>query len=211
MNYAFYVSGNAGRLRKIIESREAYLKDVKVIISDDEKNADIRMLVQEIGDINYVLIDYKSLSGERNETLSDLILGELKKYKIDYCFSFGNHILKGELLKQYKNRIINFHPSLLPAFRGRNAIDQAIEANAFLLGCTAHFIDEGMDTGAVIMQSVMSQDIFGDGDYDSVLQPQIEMMRRIVNLLNSGRIEVVGNCARIQGADYSKIRYYPEM
>ena len=54
----------------------------------------------------------------------------------------------------------------MPAFRGRNAIDQAIEANAFLLGCTAHFIDEGMDTGAVIMPVSYTHLLENDGLID---------------------------------------------
>lgn len=211
MNYAFYVSGNAGRLRKIIEKNENYLKKIKLIISDCEKNIDLKAGVEQRFGIDYILLDYKKMHGDKNLCLSDQMLTLLKKYNIDYIFCFGDHILKGDLLKFYENRIVNFHPSLLPMFKGRNAIDQAIAKNAFLLGCTAHFVDAGMDTGPVIMQCVMSSEVFGENDYDAVLDTQLDMLRTIVTLIEENRIIITDKRVIILNADYKQTVFFPQI
>ena len=59
------------------------------------------------------------------------------------------------LLQAYSHRMVNIHPSLLPAFPGKDAIGQAFEANVKITGVTIHFVDEGMDTGPIIAQSAV--------------------------------------------------------
>ena len=208
MKYAFYVSGNAGRLRKILKRQEKFLKEVKVVISDDSRNADIEEELQNIG-IDFVLYNFRDLPSNKNVYLSDQILSTLQKYAIDYCFSFGDHILKGRLLYEYKDRIINFHPSLLPMYKGRMAIDQALEENSFLLGCSAHFINDGMDAGPVIMQAVMSKEIDRKSGYDGVLDTQIDMLKKIVSAINEGRITISHDEVEIADADYSNVCFFP--
>lgn len=210
MNFAIYVSGNAGRLRKIIQNREKFIVQIKLVVSDDIMNFDIRDSLSEMG-INYFLIDYTKLSGNKNIALSEQMLELFQEFKIDYCFSFGDHILKGNLLEVYKEKIINFHPSILPMFKGRKAIDQAIETDTFLIGCSAHFIDHGVDTGPIIMQVVMPMVVFSVEGYDGVLDTQIEMLRRIIFLLNHDRIYVENGHVTIKDADYTKKTYFPDI
>ena len=64
-------------------------------------------------------------------------------------------ILKSNIIKKFKNSIINIHPSLLPSFKGMNAQKQSIDYGVKFSGCTAHFVDEGMDTGPIILQEVV--------------------------------------------------------
>ncbi|ABJ75915.1 MULTISPECIES: phosphoribosylglycinamide formyltransferase [Leptospira] len=64
-------------------------------------------------------------------------------------------ILKNQVIQAFPNRIINIHPSLLPAFPGLNAQKQAFEYGVKIAGCTAHFVDEGVDSGPVILQGVV--------------------------------------------------------
>lgn len=208
MKYAFYVSGQAGRLRKILNINPAYLEQTRLVVSDDERNADIAGALEKKG-IIYELIDYKSLEGDRNLQLSNRMLGLFWENEIDYCFSFGNHILKGQLIEQYKNHIINFHPSILPMFRGRYAIDQAVEQNAFLMGCSAHMIDEGVDTGPVIMQGIMSREVFRRDGYDGVMDIEIEMLEKIIAALNEGRMLIENDEVRILREDYYKKIIFP--
>lgn len=208
MNFAFYVSGYAGRLRKILNSDFKYLAQVKLVVSDDERNGDIEKLTNK-RTIAYKLINYKMLEGNRNIALSDRMLELFREYEIDYCFSFGNHILKGQLLEQYKNQIINFHPSILPMYRGRNAIDQAVSDNAFLLGCSAHIIDEGVDTGPIIMQGIMSKEVFKKNGYDGVMDIEIEMLGKIIAAINEQRFLVSEEGVKIAGEDYYKKAIFP--
>jgi len=64
-------------------------------------------------------------------------------------------IISPEFIKKYKNRIINIHPALLPAFPGLNAQKQALEHGVKYSGCTVHFVDTGMDSGPIIIQAVV--------------------------------------------------------
>lgn len=64
-------------------------------------------------------------------------------------------IISPSFIKQYKNKILNIHPALLPAFPGLDAQKQAVEFGAKFSGCTVHFVDEGVDTGPIILQEIV--------------------------------------------------------
>lgn len=189
MNYAFYVSGNAGRLRKIIEKKLEVLNNTKVVISDSDRACDLSEELKNFG-IDYKYFNHKNQT-DINVNLSDFILDSFIEYKIDYCFCFGDNILKGKLLETFKNKIINFHPSILPLYPGRNAIDQALKDNTtILLGNTAHFIDEGVDTGPIIMQSVVPKSAFKNNNYDTVLDLQLRMLELIYDSIQNDEIKI---------------------
>lgn len=203
MRYAFYVSGKAGRLRNIIRENLHVLQRTHVVITDSEYNLDLKESLGKIG-IDFIYFDYKKENLKHrkntNQILSDLILECFKRYEIDYCFCFGDHILKGELLIQYENKIVNFHPSLLPLFPGRNAIDQALESKStILLGNTAHFIDSGIDTGTIIMQSVVNKSFFEENGYDGILDLQIPMLESIFRKLEENNIHYNDEKVTVRG------------
>ena len=106
--------------------------------------------------------------------LSSACLKFLEKNQSEYLLCFGNRILKNPLIQKYDKRIINFHPSLLPSFKGLNAIDQALKAKVSFLGNTAHFIDEGIDTGEIIIQSAMFRSDYEE--YEDVLELQFPIL-----------------------------------
>ncbi len=171
-----------------------------MVLHDGEPCGDLDRLCDENG-IALTRVDYAGLgieAGQRSAYVSALLLEKLVESRADYCFCFGRRILVGPLLERYRNRIINFHPSLLPAFPGMNAIDQAIRYGSLVLGNTAHFIDEGVDTGPVIMQSFLPRTAFTG--YDSVLDLQIPMLAQIMKWLEDDRVEVAGREVRIRGA-----------
>ena len=214
MNLGFYISIKATRFSKILDiDNSEMLKSIKVVFSDDVKNDYLMSRLSQLN-IPYILLNYKDISPnqkDKNLFLSDTLLDILKKHEIDYCFSFGAHILKGDLLEQYKNKIINFHPSLLPQFPGKKAIDQAVDANSNMLGNTAHFIDKGVDTGPIILQSIQHVNVFYEKGYDGVLDIQLEMYKKLYSLLKDKRIKVIDNKVYIQGADYSSYKIFPQI
>lgn len=215
MNFAFYVSRKATRLKKILEEgRREFLKDIKIVFSDDSNTVYLKDELSKYN-IEYILFDYKNIvieKGERkNLILSNKMLEIFKEYRIDYCFCFGSHILEGELLKVYENKIINFHPSILPSFRGRKAIDQAIESGAQVLGNTAHFIDDGVDTGLIIMQNIVSRSIFEKYGYDGVLDKQIPMVYSIYKALKLNKIKIYNRNVIIEEANYNISQYFPNV
>ena len=213
MRISFYVSGSAGRLRKILkQAPKATLELIKIVVCDNLRNEDLHQLLSE-HNIKMVSFDYKTLHSDkkkRSKVLSDTLNTLFKENEIDYCFCFGDHILKGQLLKDYKNKIINFHPSILPMFPGLNAIDQALDAGAKLLGNTAHFIDEGIDTGPIIMQNIVSLEFFEKYGYDGVLDQQITLFNRILDCLIKESLHIEGRKVILKNYDYSKTVFFPE-
>jgi len=91
---------------------------------------------------------------------------------------FGQCILQGPIIDAYPRALINFHPSLLPAFPGLRAIDRALEAGVALLGNTAHLIDRGIDTGEVLAQSAMCREDYAS--YEDVLELQYPLLKLVL-------------------------------
>lgn len=210
MNIAFYVSGKASRFKIIMEENFELLKNVKVVFSDDIETLYLEPLLFK-KEILYKIFDYKKIDENLNKNLeiSNALLDALNSQKIDYCFCFGRHLLKGEILREYENRIINFHPSILPFFPGINAIDRALDAKSKVLGNTAHFIDQGMDTGPIIMQNVLSVKVFEEQGYSGVLDYQLVMIKEIFEWLKLDKISVENGEVFIKESNYSTVAFFP--
>lgn len=209
MKFAFYVSRNAGRLYKFLQQASIIEKRQIVLVVSEDRLSPALVEILEKNNIKYHMFEYENLGGnsnhEKNIELSNLMLRAFEENAIDYCFCFGRHILGGQLLERYHNRIINFHPAILPMFPGNRAIDQAVASNSvFLIGNTAHFINEEVDSGPIIMQSVIPIQFFynSGNDYDAILDIQIEMLKKIMDLLENNRIIIEGQTVQIIGADY---------
>jgi len=90
---------------------------------------------------------------ENKAAYEEAVLVELQNYGVDFIALAGYMRLIGPtLLRAYEGRVINVHPSLLPAFPGLHAIEQAVEAGVRTTGVTIHYVDDGMDTGPIIAQ-----------------------------------------------------------
>jgi phosphoribosylglycinamide formyltransferase-1 len=192
IKFAFYCSGKASRLIKFYECRSLEEYPISFVFYDggiSEVEQELRRLFKDL------VILYKNphdLKGkDLSQEVSSLLLENMKKIRVDYLFCFGDRILKPNLIDSYKNKIINFHPSILPAFPGIKAIDQALDSTVQILGNTAHFVDYDIDTGPIIMQSVLSRLSFND--YEDVLKLQLPMLERIWKLLEFNRIKVENN------------------
>jgi len=98
------------------------------------------------------------------------------------------------MLEEYKHRIVNIHPALLPAFPGLNAQRQALEYGVKFSGCTVHLVDEGMDTGPIIMQRVVP--VYDDDDEDSlsarILEQEHQIYWQSLQLMAEGRLYLDG-------------------
>lgn len=214
MKYGFYISGKSGRLTKALKQfSESLKKEIVVVISDCEIEINLRTLLQR-NNIKFEVINDKKLTGtrkEKNLIISNFILEKLLENEAEYMISYGSHLLRGDLLEKYNYRLINFHPSILPMFPGIKAIDQAINfGNVLLVGNTAHFIDAGTDTGTIIMQSVIPVKAFDDtSDYDVILDLQVEMLNKLLKIIDEERLRIINGKAIIEGADYKKSNIYP--
>ncbi|WP_019243708.1 MULTISPECIES: phosphoribosylglycinamide formyltransferase [Bacillus] len=93
---------------------------------------------------------------ESKEAFESEIVKQLQERDVEFIVLAGYMRLIGDtLLTSYSNRIVNIHPSLLPAFPGKDAIGQAFKAGVKITGVTIHYVDEGMDTGPIIDQKAV--------------------------------------------------------
>lgn len=209
-NYAVYASGKCTRIKKAVEKYPIISNQIKCIVTDEKEDVEVKEYFED-KNIRYYNFEYSTYPKEsdRNLMLSNYILNILKKYNIDYCFSFGGHILKGDILNIYSYRLINFHPGIIPDVIGLHAIDKALLDNKRFIGNTVHFIDSGIDSGPIIMQNLMLAENFEKYGYDIFLDQQIELLMKTIQLLEDDRIRVVDNNVTIADADYTISHIFP--
>jgi phosphoribosylglycinamide formyltransferase 1 len=148
-----------------------------------------------------------------NELFSDALLAICREVGADYLLLFFNRLLAGAVLTEYERRIVNLHASLLPAFRGFNALEQAMSSGARFVGSTVHFIDAHVDEGDIIMQSVLPLD--PDAEPGLIRHRQFEQMCKglvqTCHWLEDGRIRFVDGRVRVEGAGYDQLDFAPAL
>lgn len=133
--------------------------------------------------------------GLERETYDRQIVAELQEKKVDLvCLAGYMRLLSPFFVRTFPNRILNIHPSLLPAFPGLEAQRQALEHGAKFSGCTVHFVDERLDAGPIIVQAVVPVE---DGDTADTLAARIlreehRIYTEAVNIVLEGRYRIEG-------------------
>jgi len=211
MKFAFYASNNATTLKKslifISDNFHDLLGNISFILIDNDYNFELRKITEELN-IKLIELNLENKK-KKNKYVSDYLNFLLKENNTDYLFIYCDKILKGELLKNYKNRIINFHPSLLPAFKGLNAIDKALKENAFILGNTAHFIDENIDEGIILMQSLLPVLYFKD--YYDVIDMQVYMLVQLIIWIEEEKLIIENNKSYVKDSFYTPDFFIPNL
>jgi phosphoribosylglycinamide formyltransferase 1 len=142
--------------------------------------------------INAVCIPSKGLDREAYDIL---LLEELYKNSVDFvCLAGFLRLLSATFIRQYPNRILNIHPSLLPAFPGLDAQRQAIEHGVKIAGCTVHFVDEELDAGPILLQTAVP---VLDGDTVESLSARI--LRQEHHLYSEALRLVLSGAFRVEG------------
>ena len=151
MNFAVFASGFGGNLQAIINAvkRRQIRADLKLVLSD---RADAYALKRaQKANVPTVFIDPKNFKDR--ESFDRVVVAILKREKIDFVVLAGfMRILSPYFIKTFPNKILNIHPSLLPAFKGARAIHDAFDYGVKATGVTVHFVDEAVDNGAIILQ-----------------------------------------------------------
>jgi phosphoribosylglycinamide formyltransferase-1 len=164
--------------------------EIAVVISNRENAPGIE-IARNRG-LNAVVLPSKNLD---REVYDRMLVAELRKNVTDLVILAGYmRLLSGYFLREFPLRILNIHPSLLPAFPGLDAQHQAIEHGVKYSGCTVHFVDEGLDSGPIIAQAVVP---VLDGDTVDTLSARIlEQEHRIyseaIALVLSERYRIAG-------------------
>jgi phosphoribosylglycinamide formyltransferase-1 len=151
-NIAVFISGRGSNFESIykdsIKNDSNYT--IVAVITDNPKAKGI-LIAKKFNLDTFVVIRKKFKSKKEYETN---IIEILKSRKIELiCLAGYMRIVGKTLLNKYKNKIINIHPSLLPSFSGLDAQKQAFDYGVKISGCTVHFVDSGIDTGKIILQS----------------------------------------------------------
>ena len=201
MNFAVFASGNGSNLQAIIHAiQKGEIKaNLSVVFSNNPKafaleranRAGIKTLVLNPDDY----MNRQSFDRE--------IIAQLKEEKIDFIVLAGYmRLLSPFFIKKYPHKILNVHPSLLPAFKGTRAIKDAFLYGAKTTGVTIHFVDDKMDHGPIIMQEALR---IKATDTCEILQQKIHSVEhrlypKAIDLLVQGKLKVEGRKVLLVGA-----------
>ena len=145
---AVFASGNGSNFEAIAKFKNRVYQ-VELLICDNKGALAIKRAIKH--KIPYFVFNPSDY--DCKDSFEQAIIKVLQAYNIDFIALAGYMRLIGKtLLEAYKMRIVNIHPSLLPAFPGLNAIENAVNYNVKVTGVTVHYVDQGMDTGRIIAQ-----------------------------------------------------------
>ncbi|MBW2599827.1 MAG: phosphoribosylglycinamide formyltransferase [Deltaproteobacteria bacterium] len=193
INLGVLVSGNGSNLQAIIDNIESGKLDaiIRVVISNVPG---VRALERAKNhNIPAVVIDHENFStGEKFDREAVAIL---KSHSIDLVILAGfMKILTPVFLRAFPGRIMNIHPALLPSFQGLHVQQKAFDYGVKFSGCTVHFVDDGVDTGPIIIQAVVP--VYGDDTADILQQRILREEHRIysqaIQFYAEGRLVIEG-------------------
>ena len=176
--------------RRIAEAR------IGVVISNKEDAPGIATARQR--GLNALVIPSKAKPREEHDRE---VVAALKQHKVDLvCLAGYMRLLSPWFVRQFPLRILNIHPSLLPAFPGLEAQEQAFAYGVKVSGCTVHFVDEELDHGAIIVQNAVA--VF-DGDSEHALSARILEQEHIayteaINIVLRANFEIVGRRLKVE-------------
>lgn len=187
---AVFVSGSGTNLQAIIDACIPSVEIVLVLSNNPEAYALER--ARKHG-IPVEVADHRRYSDR--EEYDKHLLKVLESYGVDLIALAGfMRILSSFFVRAYKNRIINIHPALLPSFPGIHSAKQALEGGVKYTGCTVHFVDEGVDTGPIILQAAVP--VYDDDDEESLLERIHKEEHRIypeaIDLIACGKFTIEG-------------------
>ena len=195
---AVLVSGGGSNLQSIIDSMESgYLNiQIAVVLSNKEdsygltraKNHGIPTQVVSHGDFN------------SREEFENRLIQVLDGYDVELVVLAGfMRVLTPLFVNHYHHRIINIHPAILPAFPGTHGQKQALDYGVRFSGCTTHFVDEGTDTGPIIIQAIVP--VLPDDTEESlglrILREEHRIFPESLKLWSEGRILIEGRKVKI--------------
>lgn len=190
---SFLVSGRGSNFRAVAENIvKGNIFAILGIVISDNRYAKALDIAKDFG-MKAFFVDPSSYPNreEHDKAMARLF----REYKTDLIVAAGYmRILTPYFVRKFKNRILNIHPALLPSFPGVHAQEQALNKGVKITGCTTHFIDEGVDTGPIIMQSPVP--VHDDDTLQTLAEKILKEEHRIlpesVKLFCEDRLKIVG-------------------
>jgi phosphoribosylglycinamide formyltransferase-1 len=195
------VSGRGSNLQAVIDNIEqGKLSAVIAVVISDQADAFALERAKQHG-IPAIHLSPRGYQKKREE-YDAMLVSELRKHAVDLVILAGfMRIVTKPLVGAFPNRIMNIHPALLPSFPGLHVQRAAIDHGVKFSGCTVHFVDEGMDTGPIIIQAVVP---VLDNDNEDALAARIltqehNIFSRAIQLFAEGRLKVQGRRVLVEG------------
>ena len=192
-NLGILLSGRGSNFVAIADSIDAgRIADARIaVIISNRADAPGVATARQRG-FNTVVIPSKGRSREEHDRE---VVGTLKQHKVGLiCLAGYMRLLSPWFVQQFPRRILNIHPSLLPAFPGLEAQEQAFAYGVKVSGCTVHFVDEELDHGAIIVQKAVPV-LGGDDEHTlaaRILEQEHVAYTEAINIVLGGKFEIVG-------------------
>jgi len=196
---AVLASGSGSNLQAIIENcQNGYIPaEVAVVLSNNTS----AYAIERAKNFNIATVVLETKDFDSREAYDKKVVEILKSYEIDLVVLAGYMLLvTSEFLKGFQGRIMNIHPALLPAFAGTDGIGDALTYGAKVAGVTVHFVDEGCDTGPIILQDCLK---IKEGETKEELAKRIHTIEHrlypeAIKLFCEGRLEVEGRTVKLK-------------
>jgi len=192
------ISGNGSNLQSIIDhiKKDSLKAIIKIVISNNPEAYGITRAKKH----GIPVVVLKNGEFKNKEEFDLELIRILKNNCVDLVILAGfMRIITPTLLKAFPHKIMNIHPALLPSFPGIHGQKQALEYGVKISGCTVHFVDEGVDTGPIIMQKAVQ--VFDDDTEETlaarILKEEHKIYPRAIQFFAEGKIEINGRKVRI--------------
>ena len=193
------ISGRGSNLQAILDAIAEGRLDARVgVVVSNQADAQGLERAEKAG-VPTAVVSHKDY--DSREAFDEAVLAQLKNHDVDVvCLAGFMRILSSVLVRAFPSRILNIHPSLLPAFAGLHAQRQAVEHGAKVSGCTVHLVDEELDHGPILAQAAVPVE---EGDSEESLSARIlEQEHRLypvaIQLILDGKVRVDGRRALVQ-------------
>ena len=191
---AVLISGRGSNMVALIEAAKApsYPAEIALVLSN---RADAAGLARaEAEGIATAVVDH-AVFGKDREAFERALQAELDNHSIDLvCLAGFMRLLSAGFIRRFPNRILNIHPSLLPAFPGLDAQHQALEHGVKVAGCTVHYVDENLDAGPIILQKPVP--VLDDDTVDAlsarILTEEHRIYSEAIRIVLGGRYKLDG-------------------
>ena len=198
---AVLISGRGSNLQSLIDAcaEPAFPAGIVAAISNEPEARGLRRA--RAANIPVAAIDHRAFAGR--EPFETALSEAIRETGAELVLLAGfMRVLTEGFVRAWNNRLVNIHPSLLPAFRGLNTHARAVESGVRFAGCTVHFVRAEMDAGPIIAQAVvpLRADDTPERLADRVLAAEHRIYPLALRLIAEGRVRVVNETVRIDGA-----------
>ncbi len=198
------VSGRGSNLQSIIDKSKSEEIDAEVaVVLSDNKEAYALERARKAG-IKAHYIDPEASKPVLIGNAEDSYINTLKEYKVDLvCLAGFMRIVKEKMISEFKWKMMNIHPSLLPSFKGLRVQKKALDYGVRFAGATVHFVTGDVDGGPIILQAVVPvyQDDTEESLSDRILKEEHRIYPEAIDLFSKNKLKIKDNRVFIEGAN----------